>query len=64
MTQANQDQQEEFQQFLEVISPTLRMKIQMEIFMEAIKKNELLKLIEHKHQVAQINNQVLTKSKD
>ena len=50
MTQATQDQQEEFQRFLNDISPSLRMKVQMEIFMIAIKKNDLLAIIETKNE--------------
>ncbi|CDW83695.1 cyclic nucleotide-binding protein [Stylonychia lemnae] len=49
MTRTTQDQQEEFQRFLDDISPSLRIEIQNEIFMIAIKKNELLMLVASKH---------------
>eukprot|EP00347_Sterkiella_histriomuscorum_P000014 403377514 len=43
--QGTQEQQEEFQSFIEDIRPGLKKQIQREIFMIAIKKNELMQIM-------------------
>lgn len=47
-----QNEQEEFEQFMEEISPSLKKKIQEEVFLQTLHQNELIKLM---HQSVPLN---------
>lgn len=51
-----QNEQEEFEQFMEEISPSLKKKIQEEVFIQTLHQNELIKLM---HQSVPLNQKML-----
>jgi hypothetical protein len=44
-TQSARDKQEEFDNFLQIISPSLKLKVQEEIFQKSIRNNKIAKFI-------------------